>query len=95
MSRIWFYPAGWPLPGDELHGKVEDAVDQEVDQDECEDVGGGVVQHVSAILWNINIIAKMKRSRLDCTWGKAEPEVEDLSNVEGSCEEDEHQTHLW
>ena len=56
-----FYPGGWSLPGDELHGEVEDAVDQEVGHDEGEDVGGGVVQHVSLRFCNIYTGLQLKR----------------------------------
>ena len=55
-----FYPAGWPLPRDKLHGEVEHAVDEEVDHDKCEYVGGGIVQHVSVRSWNIYSIAISK-----------------------------------
>ena len=88
-----FYPGGWSLPGDELHGEVEDAVDQEVGHDEGEDVGGGVVQHVSLRFCNIYTGLQLKRWA-NCTWGKAKPEVEYLSNVVGGSEEDENEAHL-
>ena len=43
------HPVGRPLPAEELHGEVEDHVDEEVGQDEDEDVGGGIGKHNVAV----------------------------------------------
>ena len=43
------HPVSRPLPAEELHGEVEDHVDEEVGQDEDEDVGGGIGKHNVAV----------------------------------------------